>query len=358
MQTEYMDIRKKYTARENRKKKILALSILVLIAAEFYFVTAGYSDTDTIQVFKAVIAGIFGKLDCGSREQNAAYKIIILMRMPRVAMAVIAGAGLSIAGTSMQAVTRNQLVSPFTMGISSAAAFGASMCIVFGSGLFWGQEIGIISSAFIASAFCVMLVYIISLKSGMKAETIVLTGIALNYFFSALSSAIEFFAKENKLSSIVQWTFGTFNGIVWKDVLISGIITLIGIAAVVLKSHELNVMSYGDDEVAVGLGINPKRIRGMVCVVAVMMTAAIISFTGVIGFVGLAAPHIARMIIGSDHKYLLPFSAVSGALLLMTADAVGRTILQPVSIPVGIVVSFIGVPIFVHLILKERRNAY
>ena len=143
----------------------------------------------------------------------------------------------------------------------------------------------------------------------------------------------------------------------WKDVLISGIITLVGIAAVVLKSHELNVMSYGDDEVAVGLGINPKRIRGMVCVVAVMMTAAIISFTGVIGFVGLAAPHIARMIIGSDHKYLLPFSAVSGALLLMAADAVGRTILRPVSIPVGIVVSFIGVPIFVHLILKERRNA-
>ena len=257
----------------------------------------------------------------------------------------------------MQAITGNPMASPFTTGLSSAAAFGAALMILFGGFPLWMQKGATVAAAFAMSVICAIVVYTVASYKQLRPEALVLTGIALNYFFSALSSAIEFFAKENKLSSIVQWTFGTFNGIVWKDVLISGIITLIGIAAVVLKSHELNVMSYGDDEVAVGLGINPKRIRGMVCVVAVMMTAAIISFTGVIGFVGLAAPHIARMIIGSDHKYLLPFSAVSGALLLMTADAVGRTILQPVSIPVGIVVSFIGVPIFVHLILKERRNA-
>lgn len=350
------DIREKYRQRERRKKYVLVLGLVILVAAGFYFVTVGYADTSMTQAVKALAAWISGELSSGNSEQNSIYKIIVLMRMPRVALAITAGAGLAVSGTAMQAVTRNPLVSPFTMGISSASAFGASMCIVFGNGIFWGNEAGVITGAFISSVLCIMFVYVISLKAGMKAETVVLTGIALNYFFSALSSAVEFFAQENKLSSIVQWAFGTFNGSVWRDAAISGVIILAGLALSASKSRELNIMSYGDDEMAMGLGINPKKIRGLICVVSVMMTAAIISFTGVIGFVGLAAPHMARMMIGNDHKYLIPFSAIMGSLLLMCADAIGRTVMQPVSIPVGIVVSFLGVPIFIHLILRERRN--
>lgn len=351
------NIREKYKSREKRKIYILILSIIAVLAAGLCFLAVGYADTNIVQVFKAVSAGINGTLEAGSREQNSIYKIIVLMRMPRIVMAAIAGAGLSVSGVTMQAVTRNPLVSPFTMGISSAAAFGASMCIVFGRGIFFGSEAGIIACAFTISLLCIFFVYVISLKSGMKAEMVVLTGIALNYFFSALSSAVEFFAEENKLSAIVQWTFGTLNGSVWRDTVFSGIIVLAGIIIVFFRSYDLNIMSYGDDETAMGLGINPQKTRNVVCVISVMMTAAIISFTGVIGFVGLVAPHISRMIIGNDHKYLIPFSAATGSVLLMISDAVGRTIMQPVSIPVGIVVSFIGVPIFINLILKERRNS-
>ena len=119
---------------------------------------------------------------------------------------------------------------------------------------------------------------------------------------------------------------------------------------------KLNVMASGDDELATSLGINPGRTRITMCLASVFMTAAVISFTGVIGIVGLAAPHITRMLVGGDHKYLIPYSAVTGSALLMSSDAGGKTILLPVSIPVGIIVSFLGVPIFVHLILKERRN--
>lgn len=351
------DIRDVYRAREKKKKIIVFLSAVVLIVAGFCFVTVGYADINIVQAVESVRAWSDGSLYSGIGENTAIYKIILLMRMPRIAMAVIAGIGLSVSGTAMQAVTRNLLVSPFTMGISSAAAFGASMCIVFGTGVFFGSEAGIILCAFVTSLICILFVYVISLKSGMKAETIVLTGIALNYFFSALSSAVEFFAEEYKLSAIVQWSFGTFNGSVWNDTAFSGIVTLAGVIIIASQSRKLDIMSYGDDELAIGLGINPKKVRGMVCVVAVMITAAVISFTGVIGFIGLAAPHISRMIIGNDHRFLIPFSAVTGSILLMAADAVGRTIMQPVSIPVGIVVSFLGVPIFVNLLLRERRNA-
>lgn len=352
MKTESADIRNIYISRERRKKLILLAGIAVMIMAGFYFVTVGYADTDIKQAFGAVSAWLNGSLGTGDRKENSIYKIILFMRMPRIIMAVIAGTGLSVSGSAMQAVTRNPLVSPFTVGISSAAAFGASMFIVFGT----GSEGGTIFWAFVSSMVCVLFMYAVSMRNAMKAETIVLTGIALNYFFSALSSSVEFFADEYKLSSIVQWSFGTFNGSGWSDTVLSGAITLAGTIIIASQSRKMDIMSYGDDEFSVGLGINPAVTRVLICVVSVMMTAAVISFTGVIGFVGLAAPHISRMIIGNGHKYLIPFSAIMGSTLLMAADAIGRTMLSPVSIPVGIVVSFLGVPILINLILKERRN--
>ena len=357
MREKTFDLRIRYLARERKKRLTVILSIIIVLVAGFYFIGVGAADTSVTDVFKAAYAGILGKLNAGNREQNSIYKIIVLMRMPRVVMAIIAGIGLSVSGVSMQAVTRNPLVSPFTMGISSAAAFGASMCIVFGKGVFFCSEIGIVSCAFLASAICILFVYAVSSKTGMKAETVVLTGIAFNYFFSALTSAIEFFAQEYKLAAVVQWSFGTFNGSVWNDVVFSGVVTAAGSAVIFFSARRLNIMSSGDDEQAEGLGINPKQTRGIICIVSVMITAAVISFTGVIGFIGLVAPHIARMVIGNDHRFLIPFSASVGSLLLMAADAVGRTIMHPVSIPVGIVVSFIGVPIFINLILCERRSA-
>lgn len=347
-------IRDQYEASNRKKYLILAASIGVMILLGLYFVTIGVADTSFSQVLQAVSAWAGGRL--GEGEHAAAYKIIVLMRLPRIVIAVIAGIGLSVSGVAMQAVTRNPLVSPFTMGISSASAFGASLCIVFGTGVFFKSEVGIICCAFLSAAICILVVYGISSKAGMGPETVVLTGIALNYLFSALTSTIEFFAQEHKLAAVVQWTFGTFNGTVWRDVLFSGLFVLACSVIIMANYLKLNAMASGEDELVKSLGVNPERVRAVMCLASVFMTAAVISFTGVIGFVGLVAPHIARLLVGNDHRFLLPFSAVTGSMLLMVSDAIGKTILSPVSIPVGIVVSFLGVPLFINLILKGRRR--
>ena len=354
--TESYDIRKEYESNNRKKIIILIVSIVVMLICGLYFVTLGVADTSFSQVVSAIGAWFNGSIKAGIGDDMKAYKIIVLMRLPRIAIAIVAGMGLSVSGVAMQAVTRNPLVSSFTMGISSAAAFGASMCIVFASGAFFKSELGIILCAFAAAILCMAVVYAIANKVGMGAETIVLTGIALNYFFSALTSTIEFFAQEHKLAAVVQWTFGTFNGTVWTDVAFSGAIVLICSIVIMVNYLRLNAMASGDDELVKTLGLNPKRIRTLMFAMSVFMTAAVISFTGVIGFVGLVAPHIARMLVGNDHKFLIPFSAVTGSMLLMASDAIGKTILSPVSIPVGIVVSFLGVPLFVSLILKSKRG--
>ena len=349
-------IRSRYDRINKKKGWILLISAVITALLGVWFVTLGVADTSMEQVLRAIGAWIGGNLNQGSSEENAAYKIIVLMRLPRIVMAIVAGIGLAISGVAMQAVTRNPLVSPFTLGISSASAFGASMCIVFGTTAFFQSELGIIFCAFTAAACCIALVYIIATKAGMGPETVVLTGIALNYFFSALTSTIEFFAQEHKLAAVVQWTFGTFNGTEWSDVFFAGIFVCLFTVVILVNYLKLNVMASGDDELVKSLGLHPQRIRATMCIAAVFMTAAVISFTGVIGFVGLVAPHMARMLVGNDHKFLIPFSAITGSLLLMVSDAVGKTILSPVSIPVGIVVSFLGVPLFIHLILRERKG--
>ena len=350
-------IRQEYE-RDNRHKELLIiLCALAVVVMGCWFITVGVADTTVSQVLKAIAAAVTGRLDAGTQADNAANKIIVLMRLPRIVAAVLAGAGLSVSGVAMQGVTRNPLVSPFTIGISNAAAFGASVFIVFSAGTLAGNQLGTVICAFLSAICCAALVYMVSKKVGMGPQTIVLVGIALNYLFSAMTSAIEFFAQEHKLAAVVNWTFGTFNGITWNEVLVIFVFVFCCMLIMYRFCLALDIMAGGEDEIVRSLGINPERVRVITGVLSVLMTAAIISFTGVIGFVGLVAPHIARILIGGRHRYLLPFSAVLGAALLLVADTVGKTILSPVSIPVGIVVSFLGVPLFVHLILNKRGYA-
>ncbi|EFR39990.1 iron chelate uptake ABC transporter, FeCT family, permease protein [Selenomonas sp. oral taxon 137 str. F0430] len=256
----------------------------------------------------------------------------------------------------MQSITRNYLVSPFTLGISSAAALGASICIVFAAGTAMDTDLGIILSAFTLSCVCGALVYGIAQRAGLTPTTLVLVGIALNYFFSALTATLEFFAQEHKLAAVIQWTFGSLHRASWDYVVIGALIVAFGFAVAMFYCLPLNVMATSDDETAVSLGVNPARLRTIVGLAAVLMTAAIISFTGVIGFVGLIAPHMARFLIGTDHRFYLPFTCVLGAALLLVSDTVGKLILYPVTVPVGIVISFFGVPLFIHLILRRGKE--
>lgn len=352
MEGNHKDVRLEY--RKKRKKKVLLIvvGLMLMLALAIAFTALGATDAGIADVLIALKNFVLSGGSIDGKED----KVILLLRMPRIVLAIFAGFGLSVAGTAMQAVTRNPLVSPFTIGISNAAAFGASLSIVFGVGLFAGSQTGVVLNAFLWALGCMLLVYVISIKVGMSPSSIVLTGIALNYFFSACTSTIEFFASEHKLAAVVQWAFGTLNGSQWQEVFVVMTVVTVCCICLYLFSPALNIIASGDDEVAKSLGLHPERVRMEVCIFSVLATAAVISFTGVIGFVGLAGPHIARMLIGSDHRYLIPFSAIIGALLMLISDTIGKMILAPVIIPVGIVISFLGVPIFINLILTQRKG--
>lgn len=335
---------------KTQRNKILFIVglLLFLIFSGLLFLTA-FTDTSVKDTFGILYKYFYDERMTGQE------KIIFYMRMPTVLMAIAAGSALAISGGVMQSITHNDLVSPFTLGISSAAAFGASACIAFG-GYVFHSTIGMIGGAFASSLVCISMVYGLSMYTGGAASNLVLTGIAMNYLFSAMSAVIQFLAQEYKLGEIIQWTFGTLNKATWNTVGITFVVLLVSAIIYYFFALRLDAMSINDDETVKSLGINPKNVRGIVGLVSVLLTATVISFTGVIGFVGLVAPHIARLLIGNEHKTFLPASGLIGAGLLLYSDMIGKYIMHPVIIPVGIVIAFVGVPIFIHLIIKAREK--
>ncbi|WP_235782079.1 FecCD family ABC transporter permease [Paenibacillus senegalensis] len=217
---------------------------------------------------------------------------------------------------------------------------------------------GIVGNAFVFALLCAFLVFGMSWLRGMTPETMILTGIALMYLFSAMTATLQFTATEEQLAAVVQWTFGTLNGASWSKIGIVAAVLLVAMPVFLRFAWPLNAMASGGEEVAKGLGIETSRVRIWSSLLSVLVAAAIISFTGVIGFVGLVAPHIARLVIGGDHRYLIPYSALFGAILLLSADTIGRSLLSPAVIPVGIVVSYLGVPLFIQLILTRRKEYF
>lgn len=330
----------------------LALLIVLTVLA----IAVGSADITIKQVWQSVYHFLAGIKPEPSNQRIE--KIILLLRMPRVILGILAGIGLSVSGTVMQSITRNPLVSPFTIGLSSAAAFGACLAIVAGIGIKPHTPFGIVLNAFIMSLVCALIVYAVSTKIGMSPEALILTGVALSYFFGALTATLQFIADENQLSAAIQWTFGSLNGATWFQVILLVVIIGLGIPLLMKYAWVLNAMSSSGDEFIKGIGINPAKMRGILGLVVVVMTASIISFTGVIGFVGLVSPHIARMIVGTEHRVLIPVSGLLGGILLLVSDTIGRTILSPVTIPVGIIISYIGVPLFINLILVRRKEYF
>lgn len=283
--------------------------------------------------------------------------VVSHLRLPRIVMAILGGAALGVAGTVMQGVTRNPLVSPYTLGISAAAAFGASLAIILGLGEVAGGQWLIVASAFACALVCAVAVFGTGLRLGTSPEIVILTGIALMYLFMAGTATIQFLASEEQLASVVHWTFGSLTRAGWPSVVTMAVVVAISWPVLIHYAWTLNAIASGGDDFARSLGVQVEQVRFVLCIVAVLLTATVISFTGVIGFVGLVAPHMARMIIGTDHRLLLPFSAILGAWLLLAADAAGRLLFAPTVLPVGITVAYIGVPVFLHLVMRSRRGA-
>lgn len=288
-------------------------------------------------------------------KDELSYNIVWQLRLPRIALSVLVGAGLSVSGAVMQALTRNPLVSPFTVGISNAAAFGASLAIMVGASWSGSQQVMITSGAFVCAICCAVLVYLIANRAGSSSVSLVLTGTALTYLFSALTNTIQYLINDDKLAAVVHWTFGSFSGATGGQILLLSIVFALIFPIFLHNSWTLNAMASGSDDIARGLGTNPIRKRILLGLLSVVLTACAVSLSGVIGFVGIIGPHIARIAIGADHRYLLPFSAFTGGMLALISDTVGRTLFSPIVIPVGIVVAYVGVPLFLQLILSRKE---
>ncbi|WP_103098898.1 FecCD family ABC transporter permease [Novosphingobium guangzhouense] len=338
-----------------RRTGAFAVLGLLLVTVAGFATLHGVQHMPLTTGLKAMIAPL---LPAGWRaDVPPSYQAILLtLRLPRTLLAIIAGAGLAVAGVAMQGITRNPLVSPYTIGISPAASFGASIAILASGDGGAGNYAPVVVAAFAAALLCAFLVLGLSALRGVTGTVLVLSGVGLSYLFGALSSTLQFVASEQQLAVIVHWAFGSVNGATWQAVTVTGLI--LGIVLPVLAAHSwaLNAFAAGGDEVASSLGFAVARTRIVITVAAVLVTAAIVSYAGVIGFVGLVAPHIGRLIVGGDHRVLLPFSALVGALLLLLADLAGRTLFAPVVVPAGIVVAYLGVPIFLHLLLGRARH--
>ncbi len=278
------------------------------------------------------------------------------VRLPVALAAVLVGFSLGAAGALMQTVLDNPLASPYTLGVASAAAFGAAAAYALGLSL--APLVPMASAtlnAFVAALGASMLVYALGRLRGFTAEALVLAGIAVNYAFHSLLALMEYVASEEALQAIVFWLFGSLYKATWEK--LAALALVVGLAAppALLRAWRLTALRLGDD-VALSMGVEPGRERVMAFVAASLLTATAVSFHGVIGFVGLVAPHIARMLVGEDHRYLLPASMLSGAVLMLAADIASKSIVPGAVIPIGIVTSLTGIPFFLALVASTRRG--
>lgn len=348
-----MEKQQSLKAYHKKRAALMLAAVILLIIAAFSSCFVGVANVTVGRVFATLLPG--GHFMGAAALNQTELTVLMQLRLPRITMALVSGIGLGISGLVMQAITGNKMASPFTTGLSNAAAFGASLAIIFGFMPFGSNQVGTVVMAFVFAFICAAMVYGIASVKGMGKTTIILIGIALNYFFSALNASMQYVANEQQLSAIVHWTFGSLSEITWEQIIVVSVILLLIFPFIVRFAWHYNLLSTGDES-AVALGVNVIRLRLFSGIAVTLISSAIVSFTGVIGFVGLVAPHIARLLIGGDYRALIPLTALSGAILLIAADTVGRVVVSPVIIPVGIVVSFIGVPVFIYLIVKEQKE--
>jgi len=344
-------LRDEYTHFVGRKLLVILLCVLGIILLAGVAATLGSADISAAEVYLAILARLFP-----GRFQTTEFidTIVWQLRLHRILMGIFAGIGLAVAGSAMQGILKNPLASPFTLGIASAATFGASLAIILGAGLVSGQYL-IVGNAFVFTILASAAVYGLAKYKGITPETMILAGIAIMYLFSAMTSFLQYVGESEEVHEVVFWMMGSLGRSSWDKVSIIALVTVACTLILMRFSWDINALGAGD-ETAKSLGVNVEMIRVLCMMLAALITASIICFTGTIGFIGLVAPHITRMIIGSDHRFLLPASGLVGAILLLGADTVSRTVLAPVILPVGIMTAFMGVPFFIYLFLKRRKD--
>ncbi len=346
---------KSSTIKEQYQKFIGRKVTFILILIPLLFILAGLAaslGSANVSMWDAYSAFLHRFLPNYFESSRLAEICVWKLRLPRILMGVAAGFGLGVAGCVMQGVLRNPLASPYTLGIASGAGFGASLGILAGAGFVGGQYL-VIGNAF---AFALVVSFIIlglSSRRGATPESMILAGIAMMYLFTAMTMTLQYFAEAEAVKGAIFWMVGSLGRASWSKLSLVSVVLVCCVPLLILKSWDLNVLGAGD-ETAKSLGVQVERTRIITMVLASLLVAGIVCFTGTIGFIGLVAPHICRMVIGGDNRFLIPTSGLVGAILLVAADTVARTIMAPVILPVGIMTAYLGVPLFIYLILRGR----
>lgn len=279
------------------------------------------------------------------------------LRLPMALMGVLVGAGLSVAGVAMQTILGNPLASPYTLGFSAAAGFGAATVILTGWTLPFAPRLTVPLAAFAASAASAGLVYGFARLRAMSAEVMVLAGIATLFLFQSLQSMVQYLASPEVLQAIVFWLFGSLLKASWTNLPIVAAITGLSVAALMPDLWRLTALRLGDNRAA-ALGVDVRGLRIKVFAIVALLTAGAVAFVGTIGFVGLVGPHVARGLVGEDQRFLMPMAALSGAILMAGASVLSKMIAPGSVIPIGIVTAVIGVPFLFGLILGGRRRRW
>lgn len=301
-----------------------------------------------------VAQAVLTKFGIGDPASALNLMIVWDYRIPRVIAAMTVGAGLTVSGIALQGLVRNPLADPYIVGVSPGASFGAILIMVLGGGALFG--IGVSTGAFAGAALVLALVFFFAQRRGAFTDNrLVLAGVALGYVATAATSFVQLQAKPGQLSGILFWSLGSVSGARWDSLPIPVVVILACILWLLTQGRSLNALSLGDDA-AVAVGVNLRRIRLLLLLVAALCTAVTVSLAGGVGFVGLIVPHAARLLVGADHRRVLPVGALLGAVFLVAVDLVARTIGSPQEFPLTIFTALVGGPFFLFLMQRERGH--
>ncbi len=341
------DLENYQKSKSRRSRIVVVASILGLIL--IFFITLMMGD------YNLSIAEVFRILFGASKDELGVY-IVWDVRVPRLLCCIIVGAALSTAGLVMQSLFKNPMASPSVLGISSGAAFGASLALAFGFGGFLGS-FAVPGMAFIFCFITMGAVYMLArTKYGVASTTLLLAGVAIGAFFNGLVSLLQYVVNEDVLSSIVYWTMGSFNNCGWQSFQLVIIPVLLGLFLMILHIRELNLISAGEEQAA-NMGVNVKRLRIILIIATSLAVGGSVAISGVIGFVGLIVPHIFRMIVGPNHALLMPLCIFGGGIFMIAMDTIAKSAFS-LALPVGVLTALIGAPFFIYVMRTRKKEIW
>ncbi|MGI3224410.1 FecCD family ABC transporter permease [Streptomyces sp. GTA36] len=328
---------------------LIAAGVALLLLSVAVAITIGPADIRVGDVWSVVAS----HLGWGSSELTPIREGIVWeLRLPRTLLAAVCGAGLAVCGAVMQSLLRNPLADPFVLGVSSGASTGAVIVVVLGVG---GGLVSVSAGAFLGAVLSFGLVLLLSHTLGGATDRVVLSGVAAMQLFSALTSFVVMTSADAETTrGVLFWLLGSLSGVGWTDVWVCFAVLAVTLLVCLGYARTLDAFAFGQDAAAT-LGVSVARTRLVLLCATALLTAALVSSAGAIGFVGLVLPHAARALVGSGHARLLPVTALAGAVFLVWVDTLARTVLDPQEVPVGVVTSLIGVPVFVLVLYRTRR---